>query len=154
MARCLPRGVLPAKLIPMSLIVAVCVQVACQIFKVILYSIRDGKLGISYFFSAGGMPSSHSAFVSALTVSVGLRGGVNTEIFAAAFVFSAIVIYDSFRLRGAVENHARILKKLADRHPEVSSGPISEMVGHSPLEILVGLIFGGGSAALLYLAGL
>jgi len=143
-----------AKLFTMSLIVAVSVQVVCQIFKVFLYSIRDGKLEFSYFFSAGGMPSSHSAFVSALTVSVGLRGGVNTEMFAVAFVFSAIVIYDSFRLRGAVENHARILKKLVDRHPEVDSGPISEMVGHSPLEILVGLVFGGGSAVLLYLAGL
>jgi acid phosphatase family membrane protein YuiD len=140
-------------LVSVSLVAAVCVQLICQAFKYIFYSIREGRSNFSYFLSAGGMPSSHSAFVTALTVSVGLRGGFNTEVFAAAFVFSAIVIYDSYRLRGAVENHARMLKKLAERHPDVDAAGITEMVGHSPLEILAGIGFGGGAAVLLRLTG-
>jgi acid phosphatase family membrane protein YuiD len=58
-----------------SLAGALAVQVACQLFKVVLYSIREKRLAISYFISAGGMPSAHSAFVTALTVSVGMGSG-------------------------------------------------------------------------------
>ncbi len=134
-----------------SLLIAVGVQLACQVYKCIFYSIRDRKLSLSYFLSTGGMPSSHSAFVTALTASVGLWGGFATETFAVSFVFSAIVIYDSYRLRGAVEKHAKVLKKMAERIPGVDASGVSEMVGHSPLEILVGIIVGGGAAVLFRL---
>jgi uncharacterized protein len=133
---------------PISLAAAVAVQLACQAFKVVLYSIRDRKLGLRYFLSAGGMPSAHSAFVSALSVSVGMASGFVSELFAVSCVFSLIVIYDSFRLRGAVEKQARALNALLARHPEVGAGRLSEMVGHSPAEIAAGIAAGGGLAAL------
>lgn len=133
---------------PVSLAVAVAVQLACQAFKVVLYSIRDGRLGLRYLFTAGGMPSAHSAFVSALTVSVGIADGFGSELFAASCVFSLIVIYDSFRLRGAVEKQARALNALLALHPEVKAGKLTEMVGHTPAEIAAGIAAGGGLAAL------
>lgn len=133
---------------PVSLAVAAAVQLACQLFKVVFYSVRDRRVGLRYFFSAGGMPSAHSAFVTALTVSVGMASGVGSELFAACCVFSLIVIYDSFRLRGAVEKQARALNALLARHPEVPAGKLTEMVGHSPAEIAVGIAAGGGLAAL------
>jgi hypothetical protein len=135
-----------------SLATAVIVQVACQAFKVVLYSIRDKRLNLRYFLSAGGMPSAHSAFVTALTVSIGLWNGFDSELFAVACVFSTIVIYDAYRLRGTVERHARALQALLARHPEVSAGGLTDMVGHTPVEIAVGIAAGGGFASLVFLA--
>ncbi len=134
-----------------SLATAVIVQVACQAFKVLLYSIREKRLNLRYFISAGGMPSAHSAFVAALSVSIGLWNGFDSDLFAVACVFSAIVMYDAYRLRGTVERHARALKALLSRHPEVSAGGLTDMVGHTPLEIVVGIAAGGGLAALAFL---
>lgn len=131
-----------------SLLVAVVVQLACQAFKVVLYSIRDRRVQLRYFLTAGGMPSAHAAFVTALSVSIGLASGLASDAFAVACVFSFIVIYDAYRLRGTVEQHARVLKRLLDRHPEVSAGRLTEMVGHTPAEIAVGMLAGGGCAAL------
>ncbi|MCX7040656.1 MAG: divergent PAP2 family protein [Spirochaetes bacterium] len=135
----------------LSLVTALIAQVACQAFKVLLYSIREKRLNLRYFLSAGGMPSAHSAFVTALSVSIGLWNGFDSELFAVASVFSAIVMYDAYRLRGTVERHARALKALLSRHPEVSAGGLTDMVGHTPIEIAVGIAAGGGFAALVYL---
>jgi acid phosphatase family membrane protein YuiD len=142
---------LPNLPLSISLVSAVVVQLACQAFKVVLYSFREKRLALSYFFSAGGMPSAHSAFVTALTTSLGLYNGVRSDVFAVAAVFSVIIIYDSLRLRGAVEHHARLLAKLVERHPDVDAEAINVHVGHSPLEIVMGIVAGGGMAALAYL---
>ena len=134
-----------------SLASAVVVQVACQAFKVVLYSLREKRLALSYFISAGGMPSAHSAFVTALSVSVGLWNGFSSEVFAVSCVFSIIIVYDAWRLRGAVEHHARVLTMLAAQHPDLATGPINVHVGHTLAEILAGIAAGGGFSALAYL---
>jgi len=133
-----------------TLISAVVVQAACQIFKVVVYSIRDRRLKLSYLVSAGGMPSAHSAFVTALTVSVGMWSGFGSDLFAVSVVFSLIVIYDALRLRGAVEHHARVLNTLLAKHPDVKTAALNEMVGHTLGEIVAGIIIGGGFAVLVY----
>ena len=97
------------------------------------------------------MPSAHSAFVTALAVSVGLWSGFATDVFAVACVFSIIIIYDSLRLRGAVEHHASILSQLVERHPEVNAGTINLRLGHSVPEILAGIVAGGGCALIAWL---
>ena len=138
-----------------SLLVAVAVQVACQLFKIALYSVRDRRFAPEYFVTAGGFPSAHAAFVSALTASVAVRAGVGSDLFAVSFVFSAIVIYDAYRLRGHVQEHARRLNELSRRLDEATGrqsdseagydagvAPVSEMVGHSLGEIIVGVAFG------------
>jgi acid phosphatase family membrane protein YuiD len=144
------RGMLSK--IPVSLVTAAAVQLACQAFKVAYYSIREKRLSLSWFVSAGGMPSAHSAFVTALTVSVGLWDGFGSGIFAVACVFAIITIYDALRLRGAVEHHARILAMLAAKHPDVDTGPINLRLGHTLPEIAAGIVAGGGLAALAWWA--
>ncbi|HVO40480.1 MAG TPA: divergent PAP2 family protein [Spirochaetia bacterium] len=134
-----------------SLITAVIVQLACQAFKVVVNSVRERRLALSWFFSTGGMPSAHSAFVTALSVSIGLRSGFQSELFAVAFVFSIIVIYDSWRLRGAVQHQAKIIKMLARDRPDVPAGELRENTGHSPAEIVAGVLAGGGLALLGWL---
>ncbi len=133
-----------------SLLSALAVQIACQLFKVVFYSIRERRLALFYFMAAGGMPSAHSAFVTALSVSVGLWSGFRSDVFAVAAVFSIIIIYDSWRLRGAVAHQARVLTKLVERHPEVDAGEINTRLGHSLPEIAAGIAAGGGISALVH----
>ncbi len=134
-----------------SLLIAVGVQLACQAFKVVLYSVRERRPAFSWFFSTGGMPSAHSAFVTALSVSVGLGSGFGSDVFAVACVFSVIIIYDSWRLRGAVQSHARALTKISRGNRKLKFGPLNEHIGHSVGEIIAGIIAGGALAAAAHL---
>jgi acid phosphatase family membrane protein YuiD len=138
--------------LPIGLLTAVAVQVACQAFKVVYYSLREKRLALSWFASAGGMPSAHSAFVTALTVSVGLWEGFGSSVFAVACVFSVITIYDALRLRGAVEHHARILSMLMVKHPDVPAGIINTRLGHTLPQIFAGVCTGGGLSVLAWWA--
>jgi hypothetical protein len=141
-------------MIPVALLTAVGVQVLCQLFKVVAYSVRDGAFNFRYFVSAGGMPSAHAAFVTALVVAVGMRAGIQSEVFAVAFVFGTIVTYDAFRLRGEVERHAKRLNALARREGAESAEHrerLNEMIGHSLAEIVVGIFVGGGLSLLFSL---
>lgn len=133
--------------LPISFLAALLVQLSCQLFKVFLYSAKERRFAIDYILSAGGFPSSHSAFVTALTTSVALQSGIASDITAVAGVLSVIVIYDSLRLRRQVEQQAELLNRIrAERYPEVSV--LSEQVGHTLPEVAAGVLF-GLSAALL-----
>ena len=133
---------------PFALCTAVAVQLACQSFKVVFYSLRERRLSLSWFVSAGGMPSAHSALVSALTVVIGLRDGWGSGVFAVACVFSLITLFDALRLRGAVEHHARVLRVLAREHPDIHIGGLNTRLGHTLPEVAAGVVAGGGLAAL------
>lgn len=132
---------------PQVLVTAVAVQIACQLFKLVFYSIRDHRFEPRYLFTAGGIPSAHSAFVTALATAIAIRTGVTSDAFAIAAVFSAIVIYDAFRLRGHVQHHAQVINRLVLR--PAGEEPVSEMVGHSIPEIVAGVLLGGGISAIV-----
>jgi acid phosphatase family membrane protein YuiD len=133
-----------------SLLVAVAVQLASQLFKVVFYSLRERRLRLDYFISTGGMPSAHTAFVSALTVSLGLYHGFASEFFAVAFVFSVIIVYDLVRVRGAVHAHSRILAILLEKVQLRQKITLPHLVSHSLPEILAGLVVGGAAAVAAY----
>ncbi len=123
-------------MVAFSLLVAVSAQIVCQLYKVCVASIRLRRLEIGPFFHTGGMPSAHSAFVTALTTAVGLSSGFESDVFAVSAVFSLIVIYDAFRLRGEVARHATILNRME------GSVSLNEAAGHSLGEIGVGMLVG------------
>jgi acid phosphatase family membrane protein YuiD len=133
-----------------SLVVAVAVQLLCQLFKVVFYSIKERRLRPDYFVSTGGMPSAHTAFVSALSVSVGLHNGFSSEFFTIAFVFSAIIVYDLVRVRGAVHANARVLSRLQEQLPPEQRTELPHLVSHSLPEIFAGLIAGCGAAVAVF----
>jgi acid phosphatase family membrane protein YuiD len=133
-----------------SLLVAVTVQLASQLFKVVFYSLRERRLRLDYFISTGGMPSAHTAFVSALTVSLGLHHGFASEFFAVAFVFSVIIVYDLVRVRGAVHAHSRILAILLEKVQLRQKIVLPHLVSHSLPEILAGLVVGVAAAVAAY----
>lgn len=75
-----------------------------QALKAIIDIVRNGKINIRTLFSTGGMPSAHSALVGALATSIGLQMGWNSNEFAIASLFAAIVMYDAAGVRQAAEN--------------------------------------------------
>ena len=105
----------------------------------------------SRILSSGGMPSSHAAFVSTLSTSVALKYGYNSDLFAIVVVFSLIVIYDAGGVRRAVGEQANVLNNLLknidfkdltpDRGKEIKKD-LKELVGHTPIEVLLGALLG------------
>ena len=101
------------------------------------------------FVETGGMPSSHAASVAALSTSLGIQEGFRSPVFAATLYFSLIVMYDAAGLRRAAGRQAMILNRLIDehfKHPEVGAQKLMELLGHTPLEVLVGAVLGVLSA--------
>jgi hypothetical protein len=95
------------------------------------------------------MPSSHAASVAALTTSIGISEGFRSGLFGATLFFSLIVMYDAAGLRRAAGRQAAILNRLIDehfRHPEEDAQKLIELLGHTPLEVLVGALLGVGAA--------
>jgi acid phosphatase family membrane protein YuiD len=138
---------------PIAFFVAASVQLVSQLFKFIIYSIRDRRVSPKYLVTTGGMPSAHSAFVCSLAAYIGLEYGTAGPWFSVSLVFAAIVMYDAFRLRGFVQKHAVALNKLQALIPEDKREGMeahSEMVGHSLAEIASGLVLGVAWAALAW----
>ncbi len=133
--------------LPSVLLSAFFVQFLAQTVKVIIYSFREGRLTMDYATSAGGMPSTHSAFVAALSFSVGIRHGLDSDLFAICVVFSSIVVYDAGRLRRTVEKHSKALSRIVSTVLPGEKVDLPETEGHTFMEILVGIIFGGAAGA-------
>lgn len=91
------------------------------------------------------MPSSHSAVVTSLATLIGMEYGVESGIFALSCVFSAVVMYDAAGVRRAAGKQATLLNKLVENAANsgiVVSEKLVEVLGHTPLQVLVGAIIG------------
>ncbi len=119
-----------------------------QILKVVIFIVVHKKINFKIFTTTGGMPSSHSAGVSALAASVGLIEGFNSITFAIALGFSLVVIQDAQGLRRAAGKTAATLNRLVKElivHNEQQTKPyevLKELLGHTPLEVLMGTLLG------------
>ena len=133
-------------MISRALLVAVGVQLACQTYKVLATSVRTRSVAWRAFFSAGGMPSAHSAFVSALVTMVGRHSGPASDVFGIAAVLATIVIYDSLRLRGVVQANRVAVRRLQELLPEERRFDLAAEIGHSPQEVVAGILAGVGLA--------
>ncbi len=138
------------------ILIAVCAAwLAAQGIKTLIYSILYKRLEIERMFGSGGMPSSHTAMVICLAVSVGFREGVASSIFAACIVLAAVVIYDAMGVRretgrqGEVIN--RILREFLIEGKPISEDKMKTLVGHTPLEVCGGIIVGVCTALLFML---
>ena len=141
-----------ASTLPRSLVIALGVQLCCQGIKFVSYSLRLKRLSWKYLVTFGGMPSAHSAFVTALAVCIGVFDGFVSDLFALATVFGTIVIFDAYKLRGNVQKQALVLNRLQVKAlPEDQKVEINEMVGHTLPEIAAGIVLATAIAAPLAL---
>jgi acid phosphatase family membrane protein YuiD len=117
----------------------------CQVAKVTLVSIRQRRLNLRALADTGGMPSSHSAIVMGLTAAIGKYSGVASAPFAIALIFSFVVMYDAAGLRRAAGRQAAVLNRLVEdlMHMRGVQEPVlRELLGHTPVEVLVGAVIG------------
>lgn len=119
-----------------------------QIIKFVLESIKYKRICLNRLFNgSGGMPSTHSTFVSSLTTVIYLEYGVYSSVFAIALIFSLIVIYDSMGVRYEAGKQAIVLNKIVkvvgvDKNKNV----LKEKVGHTPIEVICGIFLGIGTS--------
>ena len=124
-----------------TLITMVASWFLAQFIKIIIYRFQEGKWNLYHFFEAGGMPSAHSASVTALTLGVGLTIGWQSPLFTACLVFASIVMYDATGVRRAAGKQAEILNKVVDdiySTGKVKVGKLKELLGHDPVEVIAG----------------
>jgi acid phosphatase family membrane protein YuiD len=116
-----------------------------QLIKVIATSTREGRFAWPRFFDTGGMPSSHTAVVSALTTAIGLLAGVRSTLFSVCLIFSLYFIAEAGGLRQDVGRQARVLNALLDEMRErhaLNQQRLKELVGHTWTEVGGGLLLG------------
>lgn len=126
-------------------VVALVAGLSAQLLKVLIELVRTGRLNILRFFDNGGMPSSHTALVTALTIGVGRAAGIGSPLFAVTLLFSLYFIFEAAGLRMAVGNQARLLNELLEelRHTHhLDRERLKELVGHTWPEVFGGLAFG------------
>ena len=118
---------------------------SAQGIKVLIDYSRSKKMNTALFFGTGGMPSSHSALVVALTASVGTVEGLHSPLFAIALIFAIIVMYDAAGVRRAAGKHAEVINTMVDRLKNIGITPdekLKELLGHSPIEVVAGALWG------------
>lgn len=126
------------------LIIPTLVWFSVQVFKLVSDAVINRKINFKRFVETGGMPSSHSAVVTSLMTAVGLSEGFDSPIFAVAFVFSFIVMYDAAGVRLAAGKQARILNQLINSNQVKvdTNEKLKELLGHTPIQVFVGAIYG------------
>ena len=119
---------------------------AAQIIKCFVFLIVKRNIDLRLFTTTGGMPSSHSAGVMSLSTSVGLIKGFSSIEFAIAIGYACIVMYDAAGVRRAAGKQAACLNKIImDIYKQdlaEAGGKLKELLGHTPMQVFVGAIFG------------
>ena len=125
---------------------------AAQIIKTILSLITTRKFEVERLFGSGGMPSSHSSAVCAFATMAGLTCGMGSFEFGISTLFACVVMYDAVGVRRAVGEHAKHLNTLHEMFSNEKSPEetFKELIGHTPFQVLMGLILGVGSALIVY----
>ncbi len=116
-----------------------------QFIKGIFYFIKEKRVNFRRFVGAGGMPSSHSALVAALATAVGLQMGWDQAITAVTLIFAVIVMYDAAGVRHAASRQAMTLNKMIDElfeEGEFNQERLKELLGHTPVEVIMGAMLG------------
>lgn len=107
--------------------------------KFAINSLRAGKPAFG-LIGYGGMPSNHTAIVTSVAALIAFREGLGHPAFGVAVALAFIVALDATSLRRAVGRHAETLNRLAADPP--GAKPLRERMGHTPLEILGGILTG------------
>ncbi len=116
-----------------------------QLIKVILTLLQERRLDLSKFWTSGGMPSSHSAFVVALAMKTGQMHGFDSVYFAISTVMSFVVMYDAANVRLEAGKQAAVINQIIEVLENPNLNPeerLKEILGHTPLQVLAGGVLG------------
>ncbi|MBI2332572.1 MAG: divergent PAP2 family protein [Chloroflexi bacterium] len=127
------------------LIAVLAAWLLAQALKIPSEYLRSRRWLWTMFFAAGGMPSSHTALMVSGTLAVGLYHGFDNPIFGIAVAATMIIAHDAAGVRRQAGKHAERINVLFDEllHGHMwSEDDLKEVIGHTPLEVIGGIIFG------------
>ncbi|KAI5674770.1 hypothetical protein M9H77_15134 [Catharanthus roseus] len=118
-----------------------------QFLKIFTHWFKERKWDSRRMLSSGGMPSSHSATVTALAVAIGIQEGPGGSAFAIAVILACVVMYDATGVRLHAGRQAELLNQivceLPPEHPVANVRPLRDSLGHTPLQVVAGALLGG-----------
>jgi acid phosphatase family membrane protein YuiD len=124
-----------------------------QFLKVPIEYLLKRRWNWGMWFGSGGMPSSHSSLSVATTLSIGLFYGFGTPLFALAFAVTMVIVYDAAGVRRQAGFHAEKINLLIEEffsgHP-ISQERLKEVLGHTPNEVIGGIVLGVLVALFVY----
>ena len=138
------------------LVAALAATAAAQVFKVVLLLLTERRWAFDRMLETGGMPSSHSATVSALALATGLIEGFGSTYFALSVVFAGIVMYDASGIRRAAGMHAQLINDLVQELAHLfdegfQPTALKTLLGHTYPQVIVGSLLGGVTGLLIAL---
>ncbi|KAI5007076.1 uncharacterized membrane protein YuiD-like [Hordeum vulgare subsp. vulgare] len=117
-----------------------------QSIKFFLTRYKEKRWDPKQLIGSGGMPSSHSATVTALSVAIGFQDGFGSSLFATATIFASVVMYDASGVRLHAGKQAAVLNQivceLPAEHPLAETRPLRELLGHTPTQVVAGALLG------------
>ncbi len=130
------------------LVAALVAWAIAQAIKAILYTIVNREFKIERLVGSGGMPSSHAATVCAMTTAVAMQFGLGSFEFAISFVLTSVVLHDARGVRQEAGKQAVTITAILDHLIkegtiiELPEWELKELIGHTPLQVLIGSIMG------------
>ena len=127
-----------------------------QLIKTIIHAIVTKSIDFTRLIGDGGMPSGHSATVSSLATAAALAYGLGSFEFAMAFIFAIVVCKDAMGVRLETGKQAAIINDIVEAFNVLTSeeklpdAKLKEFVGHTPLQVIAGILLGIVNAVLLY----
>lgn len=128
-----------------ALIAGLIAWLLAQVIKIPLDYFRTRRWNWALLLTTGGMPSSHSALMTATTLAIGLYHGFDHPVFALGVAITMIVTYDAAGVRQQAGIHAQrinvLFEELLHGHP-INQRDLREVIGHTPLEVAGGILLG------------
>ena len=126
-----------------------------QVLKTIINFILLGKLQLERMWGDGGMPSAHSATVCAMVIAAARSEGVSSAIFAVASVVAIITMHDAMGVRLETGRQAVIINDIVEAFNSLASeklpeAKLKEFVGHTPLQVIAGILLGVANTFIMY----
>lgn len=121
-----------------------------QVLKTIINFVLLGRFQLERMWGDGGMPSAHSATVTAMVIATARSEGIHSAIFAVAAVVAIITMHDAMGVRRETGEQAKVLNKMLEQwievteknNPFLQNMQLKEMVGHTPLQVMAGFALG------------
>ena len=139
------------------LIASVLGWASAQVIKTVIDFGFTRELKLERLVGSGGMPSCHSATVCALSTACGIFYGIDSAAFAISAIFAIVVMYDARGVRRETGNQAEVLNQIMTflhaKNPEeikFNQERLKELIGHTPLHVCMGAIWGVISAFITY----
>lgn len=126
-----------------------------QLIKTIIHAIVTKSIDFTRLIGDGGMPSGHSATVSSLATAAALVYGLGSFEFAMAFIFAIVVCKDAMGVRLETGRQAVIINDIVEAFNSLASeklpeAKLKEFVGHTPLQVIAGILLGVANTFIMY----